>query len=179
MLEVINMPIRKRCVFCNQWYKPDPRTVGQQRTCGQGICQGKRKALTDQAFRVRYPTYDKTRRVKVNQWAAAYPTYFRNYRKTHPAYTEHERERMRQKRKKEKTVAKQVAIQCISLEKLRDCEAWLQKRNPETVAKQVAIYPSNAYEHWAFQGMERLLSYLFWKEGVAKQVGMDNRTAYE
>lgn len=163
----------KRCEFCKRWVKPDPRTAGHQRTYGDEVCQKKRKAHTDQTFRLRYPDYDRGRRQKVAQWVREYPNYFRGYRSSHPEYRERERERMQRRREKAKRVAKQVVIRAQSLEKLRDCQEWVRKWGAENVAKQVVIPPSNTEENWAFQGMERLLDYLFLKEGVAKQVGID------
>ena len=164
----------KQCRFCHQFFKPHPRATGHQYTCGQALCQKKRKAETDQAFYARYPHYGKGRLEKRKQWLKSHPGYYQNYRHTHLAYTQRESERMRRKRKREKTVAKQVVIRAKTLEKLRDCEGWMQKWGAETVAKQVVIPPSSTYESYAFQGMECLLDYLFMKEGVAKQVGIDN-----
>lgn len=58
-----------------------------------------------------------------------------------------------------KSDAKQVLMRQIAVEKLRSIEA----QAPKTVAKQVLIH------RW----MDGIVDYLFWKEGVAKQVYTD------
>jgi len=62
---------------------------------------------------------------------------------------------MRQKRNEAKNVAKQDAIRQIAVCKIQD----IQKDEAPNVAKQDVI----------FRRVDRVLEYLLWKEGVAKQ----------
>jgi hypothetical protein len=150
---------KKRCVVCHRWYEPDPRIGEDQLACGREECRKERKAEYDREWRKSNPGYGSGQKVKQQAWAKANPNYWRHYRKTHPDYVERERERMRSRREGLKSVAKQVLIRQIAVEKLRSIEA----QAPKTVAKQVLIH----------RRMDGIVDYLFWKEGVAKQVSTD------
>jgi len=150
---------KKRCVICHRWYKPNPRIGEDQLACDREECRSERKAEYDRAWRKKNPGYEAGRKVKQQAWAKANPTYWQRYRKTHPDYVERERERMMSRRKALKSDAKQVSMRQIAVEKLRSIEAQALK----TVAKQVSIR----------RRMDGIVDYLFWKEGVAKQVSTD------
>lgn len=150
---------KKRCVVCHWWYEPDFRIGEDQLACDREECRKKRKASYDRQWREKNPGYEAGRRVKLRAWAEAHPGYWQAYRAGHPEYAERERERMRSRRESLKTVAKQVSSRQIAVEKLRSIEALA----PKSVAKQVSIH------RW----VDRIVDYLFWKEGVAKQVSID------
>ena len=150
---------RKRCEFCHGWYAPDPRIGEGQLACGRAECGKKRKARADRNWRIKHPGYGVKWKYKLREWAADYPDYWKRYRKTHPEYVERERNRMRSRRERLKTVAKQDARRQISVEKLES----IQAQAPKTVAKDDAI-------HHRVNG---IVDYLFWKEGVAKPNATD------
>ena len=150
---------KKRCVVCHDWYRPNPRIGEDQLACDREECRKERKAEYDREWRKKNPGHEAGRRVKLKTWAAAHSGYWRRYRKTHPVYVERERERMRSRRKTLKSDAKQVSMRQIAVEKLLS----IQAQAPKTVAKQVLIH----------RRVDGIVDYLFWKEGVAKQVSID------
>ena len=153
------MNFKKRCEVCHRWYEPDFRIGEDQLTCDREECRKERKAEYDRAWRKKNPGYEAARKGKRRDWAEAYPNYWRHYRLTHPAYVEGERRGRRARREKLKSAANQVSMRQIAVEKLRSIEA----QAPKTAANQVLIH----------RRMDGIVDYLFWKEGVAKQVLID------
>ena len=113
------MTIRnKRCDFCHRWYAPDPRIGEDQVACQREECRKKRKARADRNWRIKHPGYGVKWKYKLREWAANYPDYWKHYRKTHPECADRERRRMRSKRERLKSVAKQDARRQIAVERL-------------------------------------------------------------
>lgn len=151
------MEIAKRqCAYCGKWYRPDPRTAKFQKACDRSDCRLARKRQGYRRWIKLNPGYEHGRRAKLNAWGAAYPDYWQHYRETHPEYIEREKRRLREKRRKLKTVAKQNAISKIAVEKLRD----LQSPGRKNVAKQITIA----------RRTDQIIEYLIWQATVAKQI---------
>lgn len=145
----------QRCIICHSWFQPNPRTIRTQKACSRPPCQKKRKFLANQSWRMRNPSYDHSRRRKVQAWAKTYPDYWRHYRATHPDYVERNNRRRGLSRKKALGAANQDAIGQIAVEKLRSIPAV----GPESAANQVAI----------LRRLNGVVEFLFWKETAAKQ----------
>ena len=55
--------LRKRpCKICRKWFRPDPRSKGEQKVCGDPACQRERNRRACRAWRKKNPTYDRVRR---------------------------------------------------------------------------------------------------------------------
>jgi hypothetical protein len=91
----------------------------------------------------------------VKAWAAGYPHYWRQYRKSHPEYRQRDNRRRWRVRQGAKRAAKRNTIREISLQKLREVQA----EAAQSAAKRNTI----------LRATEGILNYLFWKEGAAKQ----------
>ena len=144
-----------RCVICHLWFLPNPRTIRTQKACSRPPCQKKRKALADQSWQIRHPSYSQSRCHKVRAWAKTYPDYWRHYRATHPDYADRDNQRRRSTRKRVLRAAKQDAIGQIAVDKLRGIPAV----GPESAAKQDTI----------LRRLNGVVEFLFWKETAAKQ----------
>lgn len=124
---------RKRCLYCGDWYAPDPRTAALQMACPKKACRRQRKRMADRQWRQRNPDWFAARQAKVRLWARNYPHYWKCYRASHPAYRLKERRRMG--RQRVLRVAKQDAIRQNPVGYLDDIRSLPIK----TVAKQDAI----------------------------------------
>lgn len=124
---------RKRCLYCGDWYAPNPRTVRFQQACPEKACRRQRKRMADQRWRRHNLSWFASRQPKVRQWARDFPQYWKRYRASHPAYRLKERRRMR--RQRVLRVAKQDAIRQNPVGYLADIRSLPFK----TVAKQDAI----------------------------------------
>lgn len=85
---------RRRCVGCGQWYVPDAR-VKNQRFCPKPECRlqrrreyQKRKIGEDAAYRANQADCQK-------RWREKNPGYWRQYRDSHPEYTQKNREKQK------------------------------------------------------------------------------------
>jgi hypothetical protein len=153
--------VRKRCLCCGRWYRPDARAARVQKSCALLACRAQRRLRKQRSWLKRHPGYGASRRPKIRAWAAEYVDYWRQYRADNAEYRERERRRMRLKRRGMSRVAKQTEIGQILVEKLRMVKAG----RPETVAKQTAID----------RRVDDLVEVLIWKEAVAKQSGIERR----
>lgn len=101
----------KRCPYCGQMFKPDPRTQGFQKACPKAQCRKARKREADRFWRQHNPGYGKSRTLKVRQWARSYPDYWKSYRRRHLEYTGRNQEQTRRRMRLRRLVfAKQDAI---------------------------------------------------------------------
>lgn len=100
---------KKKCRSCGAWYWPDARTARLQKVCPQAACRRARKRLADARWRTDNPGYRDP--VKMRQWAAQYPDYWRAWRAAHPDYVERNRGQTRKRLEASRRMfAKQDAI---------------------------------------------------------------------
>ena len=141
---------KKRCVHCLRWFKPYAPRRHIQQYCSRRSCQRERHRQACQVFYRDDPRCDDKRREKIRSWARQYPDYWREYRATHGAYRERERQRMRAKRGQAVRVATRDVWSQIAVEKLRD----IQAQAPDFVAKRDVCD----------RRVDKVLDYLIWKE---------------
>jgi len=72
---------RKRCVYCGQYYRADPRTRKTQKSCRDPRCRAKRKRESQRRWTEANPDYFKGRYVNVKEWRKKHPDYQRLWRK--------------------------------------------------------------------------------------------------
>jgi len=58
----------KRCLFCGQFFIPDPRVGDRQKACHRELCKKKRKAVAQQRWCENNPGYFEGRYPYVKQW---------------------------------------------------------------------------------------------------------------
>jgi hypothetical protein len=58
----------KRCLFCGQFFIPDPRAGDRQKACDRESCKQRRKARAQRAWCDRNPGYFQGRYPYVKQW---------------------------------------------------------------------------------------------------------------
>lgn len=154
------MALKQRpCLVCQSLFLPNPRTP-QQKVCSQDLCQRERKRRQWRRWAF---IHQEQKNRKLRLWAKAYPHYWRHYRKhkAKPAYRQREIQRMRDRRKSLRRVAKQIQIRALYLERLRRIQTLgaVQKN----VAKQTLIA----------RRINEIVECLIWKERVAKQIPME------
>ena len=85
-----------QCAACGQFFKPWPQTPGQT-FCSNPECQRERRRFNKQKHR-------NTNRSQISEqnkaWAAEHPDYWKQYRETHPEYTERNRAQQRQRNRR-------------------------------------------------------------------------------
>jgi hypothetical protein len=105
------MPSTKRCLYCGNCYVPDPRTAAEQKACRRKACRRERQRRAYAAWAMCNRDYDGARRGTIRRWAKDYPDYWKRYRQTHPAYSQQNRRRTRERlRARRAMFAKQNAI---------------------------------------------------------------------
>lgn len=79
---------RKRCLYCDGWYTPDPRTAAFQTACGKKSCRKKRKSEAQKRWISNHPGFFRGPEHGLQQkaWLARHPGYLRNYRAKNPDY---------------------------------------------------------------------------------------------
>lgn len=137
---------------------PDARTARFQKVCAAAACRRERKRLADARWWAKNGDYDTARQGKKRAWAAAYPTYWQNYRAQHPDYVERNRELTRRRLKASRLVfANQDAIS-------RDPVGYLQGlRSPGMFANQDAMA----------RPVDGILTFLVQREVFANQDNID------
>ena len=100
----------KQCAACGQAFQPRSQ-VPQQRFCSTRTCQNERRRLWTRGKRQSDPDYRDNQTRAQRAWCDRNPDYWREYRKTHPAYTERNRtmQRERNDRRREFLIAKRDA----------------------------------------------------------------------
>ncbi len=109
---------KKRCSFCRRWYQPDPRTYKEQLACKKAACRKQRRAQANRSYHIRHPRRNENWKLKVRDWARAYPYYWRQYRKNHPDYCIRDNLRRELSAKRSSFSAKTDAMRQMSVEKL-------------------------------------------------------------
>ena len=144
----------QRCHYCARDYVPDPRTAAFQKSCRRSACRQARQRCAYQSWWARNRDYDQPRRGTIRRWAKDYPSYWKRYRQTHPAYSERNRRRTR--------------------ERLRDRRAMFAKQNairqdPVGYLKGLQGGPLFAKQNAMARPIEGILTYLVTREVFAKQ----------
>lgn len=163
MEELVMNTKKKRCQFCGQWYKPDPRTAHFQKACTNKSCRKERQRKKNRNWAARYPDYHSYRGAKTRQWAAR-TQYWKRYRATHPEYVRKDNKRRVLTRKHLTLSAKQTTIRKITVGKLNS----IRNPQPDLSAKQTAIG----------RRLNDLIDVLIWKELSAKQTNIASSAAF-
>ena len=154
---------KRRCQHCHCWFEPDKRKVDIQMTCLDPDCQRRRQYETSQAWWKRTPVRYRDRRIKIRDWDKQ-RSYSSGYRSSHPQYAEREAQRMRRKRERSKTVARQISITRIPVGEL-----WRSLgMGPVSVARQISMDPFFIGRRWGGLGVERFV----WAPSVARQISI-------
>ena len=107
----------KRCANCNDEFRPRPQ-VPKQTYCPLPECQQRRRSRWEQKKRQTDPDYRENQSRVQKDWLERNPDYHRQYRADHPASTELNREKQRQRNKerRDNRIAKMdVSAQIIPL----------------------------------------------------------------
>ena len=107
----------KRCAYCGDGFRPDPRTAKHQKSCGRSACRRARRRQKQRHWRARNPDYERSRLVKRQVWAKAYPDYYRQYRAAHPEYAVRDNLRRVAARRRQKVSANVTALRQVVVEK--------------------------------------------------------------
>ncbi len=158
------MPIKKkRCQVCHHWFTPDPRT-SHQVCCDKPECRKRYKAAANKKWRLNNPDYDKSRVAKKCAWARR-RDYWRDYRRTHPAYAAADNKRRHKAHLAHKFAANQVLMRRTAVGRLES----LRNISPDSAANQDVIA----------RRVDVIVDYLFPKEAAANPKGTDLRQARE
>ena len=101
---------RKRCVACGQAFHPRAQSPGQC-YCSLPACQRERRRRWQRARRHDDPAYQENQTRAQRAWVERHPDYWREYRRTHPEYSEGNRARQQERdvRRREGVLAKMDA----------------------------------------------------------------------
>lgn len=112
---------RKRCRFCDQLFRPDPRQKKKQKTCGRPECQRQRRRHNSRRWRRENKGYHEQRYAHYGKaWFKSHPGYLKDYRQSHPCYVktncqkQKDRDLKRKQRQAAKNLDKQIALSQIS-----------------------------------------------------------------
>jgi hypothetical protein len=100
----------RRCAACGRRFRPRPQNP-DQRYCAAPACQAERRRRWQQAKRQHDPDYQDNQTRAQQAWAERHADYWRDYRRTHPDYTERNRahQRGRNRRRRAAGIAKMDA----------------------------------------------------------------------
>jgi hypothetical protein len=87
------------CISCGDSFSPNPRVKGQS-YCFLLACQKQRKALWQKGKLHTDLEYKSNQASAQRAWCGKNPDYWREYRKTHPAYVARNRELQRERNRK-------------------------------------------------------------------------------
>lgn len=93
---------RRACQHCHIFFRPLRNP--QQRFCSGRVCQNVRKAIWRRARLKHDLDYRENHQHAYQRWRKNNPDYWKNYRATHPSYTDKNREKERQRRLHKKLV---------------------------------------------------------------------------
>jgi len=91
--------MKRRCVCCKIMFRPD-RYHPNQNYCRQKECQRSRRTLWQKNKLKTDSDYRESQAEAQALWKTKNPGYWKNYRATHPEYTEQNRIKQRQRRSK-------------------------------------------------------------------------------
>jgi len=129
----------KHCAGCGDAFHPRPQTP-KQAYCPSLACQRERRRRWQRERRQSDPAYRDNQSRAQASWAARHPEYWREYRRTHPQYSERNSamQRERDARRRVRVLAKMDASTAVSPvpsgtyrltpvtpEKLAKMDAWM------------------------------------------------------
>jgi len=100
--------MEKRCCHCKRKFTPHP-AVKKQRYCGSPDCQRARKNRWQEEKLATDPDYRQNQTAAQKAWRTRNRQYWRDYRKSHPAYGEQNRRRQRERNRQRRMIAKMDA----------------------------------------------------------------------
>lgn len=156
---------KKRCLFCHQWYAPDPRTWRHQKACGKPACKRIRHAQADRGWRIRHPRRGENWKLKVRAWARNYPYYWRHYRRAHPDYCRRDNRRRVLSARQASFSAKTDAIRQIAVEKIRSIQGMGEAYSAKTDAIGRRVEGIVDLLSWMVEGVHsaKYRRYGFWR----------------
>ncbi|MCK9986155.1 MAG: hypothetical protein AzoDbin1_02627 [Azoarcus sp.] len=80
----------KQCAGCGKLFHPRPQTP-RQSYCASAACQRERRRCWQLARRQSDPEYRENQVRAQAAWAAQHPDYWREYRRSHPTYSDRNR----------------------------------------------------------------------------------------
>ena len=80
----------KQCAGCGKSFHPRPQTP-RQSYCASAACQRERRRRWQLARRQSDPEYRENQARAQAAWAAQHPDYWREYRRSHPTYSDRNR----------------------------------------------------------------------------------------
>lgn len=123
---------RKRCQFCHEFYKPDPRTYRQQKTCTKSRCRAARRSHAVKRWKLHHKYHAQGDSHKQKQWRERHKGYWKQWRAKHPGYVRRNRRKQRGRNARNRTlIAKGNEIELICVENLRQISLLrlIAKRN--------------------------------------------------
>ena len=123
---------RRACQHCHNFFSPLRNP--QQRFCSSRVCQNVRKAIWRGARLENDPDYRENHHHAYQKWREHNPGYWKNYRATHPSYTDRNREKERQRRIHKKLLRGSETSQVANRETSRvaKCDALIAKTSVKT-----------------------------------------------
>ena len=86
----------RRCPYCYQQFVPSP-FCSRQKVCSQPPCQSRRRRDYRRQKLQQDPEYRQVCRESWQKWSASHPDYRRQYRQSHPASVEGNRQAQRKR----------------------------------------------------------------------------------
>ena len=90
---------RTRCAACDDLFAPR-RNVPNQTYCSKPECQRERRRRWQRQKLEEDPDYRANQAAAQRRWRERHSDYWRRYRRSHPGYTERNREQQRQRNRK-------------------------------------------------------------------------------
>ncbi len=128
---------QKKCRYCGRRFCPDPRVGKRQKRCVREECRKAENRRKVRKWMELNPDILPSLRAKMRVWAKAYPHYWQEYRKNHPAYCERDNARRAASLRKARCSAKLTSMREIAVDKLQkiedltpaECSAKLTERD--------------------------------------------------
>lgn len=143
------------CKNCGKEKPANPRLKGNQKYCGDPLCQRARKREWHRNKMATDPEYRASQRESLKKWRKNRPAdqYQRQYRESHPDYVSKNREQQRQRNKKRSREEKIVKMDALTSDKLGhyciitpveiDASTMIVKMDP--FLAQLIVLPENSY----------------------------------
>ena len=117
---------QKRCLYCGDWYTPDPRTAAFQKSCGKKACRQRRKSQAQDHWLDKNPNHFRgpDHYLQQKDWLTRHPGYLRRYRAKHPDYVvaDNRKRRERKLRQKRQRTDMKDAMLRREIAKIRDIQ---------------------------------------------------------
>ena len=138
----------KQCAGCGKSFHPRSQTP-KQNYCSAPECQRERRRRWQQARRQNDPDYQENQARAQTTWVGRHPDYWREYRRTHPEYSERNRnlQQHRDVRRRERLLAKKNAspqetlvpsgiyrLTPVTRDDLAKMDAWMVQITPVSTA---------------------------------------------